>query len=627
MSRYILSIFLLFGLSAHASEVQWPYVESVVQKDPVLESRIDKMLADMSIKEKVGQLIQAEIKNISPEQIRKYNIGSVLSGGGSWPSGKGGDPVGWIAAADRFYKGSQKSSTKIPVIWGIDAVHGHNNVVGATLFPHNIGLGATRNPKLISEIAAATAREVASTGIRWTFAPTLAVARDQRWGRTYESYAENPELVADYAAAMVAGLQGVPAAGNFLGKQKVIATAKHFIADGGTILGTGKTGGNDQGDTQVDELTLRDIHGAGYFPALKAGVQTVMASFSAWNGERSHGSHYLLTEVLKNQMGFDGFVIGDWNGHALIPGCSDQSCADAINAGVDMIMVPEEWLAFYKNTVRQVKKGVISKERLDDAVRRILRVKMRAGLFDRGLPSQQVFAHPKDILGHPRHREIARQAVRESLVLLKNSNATLPINPGSNVLVAGSAAKDLVQQSGGWTITWQGDKTSNADFPGATSIYEGFAQAVSTAGGELQYSASGKYDKKPDVAIVVFGEKPYAEFEGDLMQTVEFTSPELAVQQKLQAEGIPVVAVFITGRPLFVTPQIDASDAFVVAWLPGSEGQGVADVLFKKTDGSVNFDFRGKLSFSWPKAPEQVPMNIGDENYDPLFPYGFGLSY
>ncbi|MGB5326507.1 MAG: glycoside hydrolase family 3 N-terminal domain-containing protein, partial [Pseudomonadales bacterium] len=496
--------------TSDTSKVAWPKIKSAIPKDPAIEQRVDELLERMSLKEKVGQLIQAEIKNISPAEVQKYHIGSVLSGGGSWPGTKSDDEIAWVAAANKFHKASIAKPNKraaIPIIWGIDAVHGHNNVKGATIFPHNVGLGATRNPALIKLIGEVTAREVSVTGIRWTFAPTVAVSRDDRWGRAYESYSENPKLVAKYAEAMVLGLQGIPGTDLFA-DDKVIATAKHFIGDGGTSLGV------DQGDTIVDEKTLRNIHGRGYFTALAAGAQTVMATFNSWNGVKAHGNHYLLTEVLKNQMGFDGFVVGDWNGHGQVPGCSDGSCAQSINAGVDMIMVPEKWREFYANTLRQVKQGEISKERLDDAVRRILRVKMRAGLFEMGLPSEQKFAGRKQILGHPKHRAVARQAVRESLVLLKNAGKTLPIQQGSQVFVTGDGADSLPMQCGGWSVTWQGDNIYNSDFPGATSIYAGFEKALGKDNVEL--GSGAQFKNEPDVAVVVFGEKPYAEMKGDI---------------------------------------------------------------------------------------------------------------
>lgn len=612
-------------------QIKWPRAESPIKPDPEMEKVIADLVSNMTLKEKVGQMLQAEIKNISPDEIKKYHIGSVLSGGGSYPKEKGDSVIDWVAAADRFYQGSIENPKKraaIPIVWGIDAVHGHNNVRGATIFPHNIGLGAARNPQLIKLIGEVTAREVAVTGIRWTFAPTVAVARDERWGRTYESYSEDPELVKDYALAMVVGLQGNPMGDDFFAADKVIATAKHFVGDGGTYRG------KDQGDTRLSEKELFEIHAQGYYTAIAAGVQTIMASFNSWNAYKLHGSHYMLTEVLKEQMGFDGFVVGDWNGHGQIPGCSDGSCAQAFNAGVDMMMVPVDWRDLHRNTLRQVKKGQISEERVNDAVTRILRVKMRAGIIgpngevDTLRPAKQKYAGQSAILGHPKHRAVAEQAVRESLVLLKNDDNVLPIQPNQKVFVTGSHANNIANQSGGWSVTWQGTENTNADFPGATSVFAGFEKVTGQFQQSIELGSNHNYKDRPDVAVVVFGENPYAEFEGDQKDLSYSGEKEnLKIIQKLKDQGIKVVSVFMSGRPMAVNSLINVSDAFVAAWLPGSEGQGVAQVLSADQNGKSLYDFKGKLSFSWPRNADQVPMNIGDDDYDPLYPYGFGLTY
>ncbi|RZA05157.1 MAG: glycoside hydrolase family 3 protein, partial [Moraxellaceae bacterium] len=432
----------------------WPQPVSKIAKDPVMEKKIDDLLAKMTVEQKVGQTIQPEIRNISVAEIKKYHIGSILNGGGSYPNNnKLSKPQDWINLADGFYKASIEPAANgltIPIMWGTDAVHGHNNVIGATLFPHNIALGATNNPELMKKIGAATAREMAVTGINWSFAPTLAVVRDDRWGRTYESYGEDPELIKAYAGKLVEGLQGVANTNEFLAADHVIATAKHFLGDGGT------KGGIDRGDTDVSEQELVNLHAQGYVTAIEAGVQTVMASFSSWKGEKMHGHKYLLTDILKNRMGFDGLVVGDWNGHEFVPGCTKNNCAAAINAGVDIIMVPDDWKVLYENTLAQAKSGEISQARLDDAVRRILRVKMRAGLFEIGAPSTHKLAGKPGIIGSAEHREIARQAVRESLILLKNKNQILPVKAGSKILVAGDGADNIGKQSGGWSISWQG---------------------------------------------------------------------------------------------------------------------------------------------------------------------------
>ncbi len=603
----------------------WPQVnnrlESAYSKQ--LEARVAQLLSQMSLEEKVGQLIQPEIKYITPEQVKEFHIGSVLNGGGTAPNNDKFAPVSeWVALADAYYSASKAgNSAGVPLIWGSDAVHGHNNVVGATLFPHNIGLGAARDEDLIRRIGIATAKEVAVTGIDWTFAPTVAVVRDDRWGRTYESYSEDPAVVKRYAKAMVEGLQGE--GDSVLGAEQVVATAKHFLGDGGTYRGI------DRGDTRVSEDELRDIHAAGFIAALESGVQTVMASFNSWNGVKMHGNPYLLTQVLKERMGFDGFVVGDWNGHRQVPGCTVTSCAQAINAGLDMFMVPSDWQALYVNTLQQARDGVIPTERLDDAVTRILRVKVRAGLMDKGLVSERSMSAQLNVMGGDEHRKLAREAVRKSLVLLKNNQQLLPLNPQMKVLVAGDGAHDIGKQSGGWTLSWQGTGNKVEDFPGAQSIFEGIKATVDRAGGEAVLSADGSFSEKPDVAIVVIGEEPYAEWHGDVA-SIEYQhgrKKDLQLLQSLQQQKIPVVTVFLSGRPLWINKELNQSDAFVAAWLPGSEGAGIADVLFTDSDAQVRHDFVGKLSFTWPQFVHQTVLNLGDENYQPLFEYGYGLSY
>lgn len=605
----------------------WPAIQSPVSIDPETEKKIADILARMTVEEKVGQIIQAEIQYTTPEDVREFHLGSVLNGGGSLPNrNKHATPGDWLDMADAYYEASVDTSdggVAIPIIWGSDAVHGHNNVIGATIFPHNIGLGAMRNPELIRQIGRVTAREMRVTGIDWTFAPTVAVTQDDRWGRSYESYSEDPEIVRDYAGAFVRGLQGDPGTPEFLDADHVVATVKHFIGDGGTL------GGDDQGDASVSEAELRDIHGPGYFSALEAGVQSAMASFSSWNGEKMHGHHYLLTEVLKERMGLDGLIVGDWNGHGQLPGCTNDSCPDAINAGLDLFMAVEDWKDLYKNTLQQVKDDVIPMSRLDDAVTRILRVKFRAGLFSKGKPSDRGIAGSNDIIGSDAHRDVARQAVRESLVLLKNNDGLLPIVPSSNILVTGDGADSMGKQTGGWTITWQGTDNENSDFPGGTTILDGIRQLAEQAGGTVSHSSDGEYEAKPDVAIVVFGEDPYAEFQGDL-DSLEFEpvhKSALGLIKKFKEDGIPVVSVFLSGRPMWVNPEINASDSFVAAWLPGSEGVGVADVLIAGSDGKAVHDFTGRLSFSWPKLPLQGVLNPHHDKYDPLFALGYGLDY
>ena len=589
----------------------------------------------MSLEEKVGQIIQPEIKFVTPQEVRDYHLGAVLNGGGTVPNDDKSAPLSaWVELADAFYAASMDKAdggVPIPVLWGSDAVHGHNNVRGATLFPHNIGLGAARDPELIRRIGAATAREVRATGLDWTFAPTVAVVDDVRWGRTYESYAEDPALVGDYARAMVEGIQGRVGGPDFLGPERVIATAKHYVGDGGTHRGI------DRGDTRVSESALRDIHAAGFIAALEAGAQTVMASFNSWNGERLHGHEYLLTDILKGQMGFDGFLVGDWNGHRFVEGCNVERCPAAIEAGLDLFMVPSDWKALYHSTLAAAREGELSAARLDDAVRRILRIKLRAGLFEAGPPSTRPLAGDEAVLGSGRHRALAREAVRKSLVLLRNSDGVLPVDPSSNVLLAGPGADDITMQSGGWTLSWQGTDNTRADFPNAMSIAEGLAEQVAAAGGELRLLAPDQdaaavefgNGRPADVAIAVYGETPYAEWHGDVA-SIEYQvgdKRDLALLRRLRAAGAPVVSVFLSGRPLWVNPELNASDAFVAAWLPGSEGGGVADVLLRKAGGEIQHDFVGRLSYSWPREVGQTVLSSRDADYDPLFAYGFGLDY
>ncbi|WNG26703.1 glycoside hydrolase family 3 protein [Cystobacter fuscus] len=631
----------------------WPRVQSTFPRDEEMEKRIDAIVSAMTLEEKVGQMTQPEIKSITPEEVRDFHIGSVLNGGGAWPNGnKAAALQDWTSLADKYWEASMDKTAnpqQIPITWGTDAVHGHNNVKGATFFPHNIGLGATRDPELIKRIGEVTAREVVSTGIDWVFGPTVAVVRDDRWGRTYEGYSEDPALVAAYAGKIVEGLQGQ------LGKdakanEKVVSTPKHFLGDGGTVKG------RNEGITFVTEQELLNIHGRGYITALQSGAQTIMASFSSWKdaskGEsakpyKMHAGKYLLTDVLKNKMGFDGYVVSDWNGLGQIKPdnsdspivCGAANCPEAINAGVDMIMVPSDWKAFIANTLDAVKKGEIKQERIDDAVRRILRVKMRAGLFTKPKPSERMATAQ---VGTPEHRAVAREAVRKSLVLLKNNGNTLPLARSAKILVAGESADSLRDQSGGWSLSWQGNDNKNEDFGGGTTLWIAIQKlapnAVLSADGALA-------DASYDVAVVVIGENPYAEGSGDIGDnyTLEYSTlrlpnnstgstpkgkKDLALIDSLKAKGVKkIVTVLYSGRPLYTNRELNRSDAFVAAFLPGTEGDGMADVLFKKEDGSVNFDFTGKLSYSWPKSACQTALNRLDASYDPLYPYGYGLTY
>lgn len=596
----------------------WPRAASpAAMSDPATEAFVTDLMSRMTVEEKVGQLIQADIAAIKPEDLLTYPLGSILAGGNSAPDGNDrATPQAWLELAQAFRAAAAaRPGAKIPLIYGIDAVHGHNNVVGATIFPHNIGLGAARDPDLIRRIGEATALEVAVTGADWTFGPTLAVPRDDRWGRSYEGYGEDPEIARSYAGPMTLGLQGeltdLPIAPG-----RIAGSAKHFLADGGTA------GGQDQGDFRGSERELIDIHLGGYPAAIDAGVLSVMASFSSWNGIKHSGNETILTDALRGPLGFDGFVVSDWNAHGQLPGCSNESCALAVNAGIDMLMAPDSWKPLYASTLAQVQSGEIPMARLDEAVRRILRAKVKTGLFVDARPVEGQF----EALGSPEHRALAREAVRKSLVLLKNNGSILPIRPGARVLVAG-VADDIGQASGGWTLTWQGTGNRNTDFPNGQSIWGGLREAVEAGGGTATLSPDGAFDQKPDVAIVVFGETPYAEFQGDV-DTLDFMPTEpLETLRRLKAAGIPTVSVFLSGRPMWTNPEINQSDAFVAAWLPGAEGGGVADVLIGDRDGRARHDFSGRLSFSWPKDATGTPLNRGEPGYDPQFAYGYGLTY
>jgi len=581
------------------------------------DARIADLISRMSVERKVAQLIQPQINSFTAEDMRRYRFGSYLNGGNGGPYGNEyAEASEWLKLADEMYLASVEpmpgGEPVIPTMWGTDAVHGHSNIIRATIFPHNIALGATRDADLVRRVGEATAVEIEVTGIDWNFSPTIAVAQDDRWGRTYESYSEDPAIVAPLGAALVEGLQGRKGDPNRLGAGHVIATAKHFFGDGGTDQGV------DQGEVTGDIEALKAIHAAPYPAAIAAGVETIMASFNSINGEKMHGNKSLLTDVLRGELGFDGLVVGDWNGHGQVAGCTNTDCPQSLLAGLDIYMVPDDWKGLLETTVAQVKDGTIPMARLDEAVTRILRVKMRAGLLgDMVQPSKRPNAGDYALLGSADHRAIAREAVAKSQVLLKN-NGILPLKKGANILVAGSAADDIAQASGGWTLTWQGGgDLDNSYFPGATSIWKGLETAVKEGGGSATLSPDGQYSSKPDAAVVVFGEEPYAEFAGD-RKHLGFTDEEgLGLLRKFKAEGVPTVAVFLSGRPMWVNREMNAADAFVASWLPGSEGAGVADVLTGATPAT------GKLGFSWPATCDFGPLNGPD---GALFPVGYGRA-
>lgn len=598
---------------ATADPAVWPAAASPAEiTSPATEKSIDAILSQMTVEQKVGQLIQADISAITPEDLNRYPLGSILAGGNSGPYGdERASADKWKQLVDAFRDVSRKSGAGIPILFGVDAVHGHSNLPGATIFPHNIGLGAARDPDLIRRIGTATAAEIAASGIEWTFAPTLAAPQDVRWGRSYEGYSSDPALIASYAKAMTIGLQGELAAGIPLAADRVAATAKHFLADGGTV------DGRDQGDARISETELVAVHAQGYPVSIDAGALTVMASFSSWNGIKHHGNRSLLTDVLKGRMGFNGLIVGDWNGHGQVAGCSATDCPAAINAGLDLYMAPDSWKGLYENTLVAARDGRISAARIDDAVRRILRVKFKLGLMGDHLIERGDVSK----VGTYAHLALAREAVAKSLVLLKNNKGTLPVRKGARVLIAGPGADNMAMQAGGWTVTWQGTDTKAEDFPKGQTIGRAITEAVAANGGKAEIVADGSFSTKPDVAIVVLGEKPYAEFEGDIPH-LAFTPQqgEIELIEKLKAKNIRVVVLFLSGRPLFTGKLINLADAFVAGWLPGSQGQGVADVLVAGANGKAARDFTGKLPFAWP-ADARSPISKH------LFPLGYGLNY
>lgn len=598
---------------------QWPSVASPVTKDAATEERIAAIVAGMTLRQKIGQMTLPDIRSITPDEVREHYIGSILNGGGAWPQGNKHAAVkDWTDLADAYYRASMSTDlpVKIPVIWGTDAVHGHNNVFGATLFPHNIGLGAAHDPQLVGRIAAETARQVRSTGITWSFAPTVAVVQSPRWGRTYESYSSDPALVRDYARAFVRGLQG-----DLAGPDAVAASVKHFIGDGGTH------GGIDQGETRAGLADLIATHSPGYYGAIEAGVQTVMVSYSSWTDSaagashgKMHGNRALVTDVLKGRLGFDGLVVSDWNAIEQVDGCTRTRCTQAVNAGIDLFMVPDDWRAFIDNTVADVESGAIPMSRIDDAVARILRVKLRTGLFEQSPASN---AGVSAAIASDEGKALAREAVARSLVLLKNKRPDLfPLARNARILLVGRGADSVVAQLGGWSLTWQGDKTDDGDFPHADDMLSALRKAVAD-GGKVDFSAdaSGVDPRDYDVVIAVLSEAPYAETKGDirLPETLRHSDrypQDLAVLKAVSGKGVPVVSILYSGRPVYTNDLINRSDAFIAAWLPGTEVGGIADVLFGDRE------FTGRLPFDWPGAacPESAAKPV-------LFARGFGLGH
>jgi len=581
------------------------------------DAQARQWVAKMTLDEKVGQMTQAELSGLKEmSDIETYFIGSILSGGSSDPK-EGNSLEAWTNTYDNCQKHALKTRLKIPLLYGIDGVHGHNNVIGAVVFPHNVGLGCTRNPELIKEISRITALEIRATGINWTFAPCITVPQDERWGRTYEGFSEDPKLVSQLGQAAVEGLQGT----DLSNPVTVLACAKHYVGDGGTAFGSAQKPNSksllDQGDTRIDEATLRRIHLYPYPASIAAGVGSIMPSYNSWNGSKCSGNKYLLTDVLKTELGFDGFLISDYNAIDQITKDYKTAIMISINAGMDMGMVPNTYREYIKCLKELVQEGKIPMSRIDDAVTRILRVKAAMGLLDK---HASVLADRtlQQEFGSLKHRQVARQAVRESLVLLKNQGKTLPLSKtAARIHVAGKNADDIGNQCGGWTIDWQGK--SGAITTGGTTILAAIRKTVS-ANTQVTFSKDGTGAEGATLGIVVIGETPYAEMEGDRSDLALDVEDVQAVAEMKKA-GIPVVVVLLSGRPMIINNVLEQADAFVAAWLPGTEGQGVADVLFG------DYKPTGKLSYTWPRSMDQIPINVGDKNYDPLFPYGFGLTY
>ena len=592
--------------------------DSSLYKNPELPimDRVRDLMSYMTLEEKVGQMTQVERKFLDGDKnISKYFLGSLLSGGGSAPAKN--FPKAWADMYDRFQKVALSTRLGIPIIYGVDAVHGHNNVIGATIFPHHVGLGCTNNPKMVEDVYRATAVEVAATGVDWNFAPCLAVPRDERWGRAYEGFGETPEIVKSMAAAAVVGLQ----TDKLNSQTSILATAKHFLGDGGTVWGTGLNKKMDQGDTQVSDQEMREIHLPGYLPALEAGVGSIMPSYSLINGTYMHMSNDLLNGLLKKELGFKGFVVSDWAALERMVGQPDykKNIINCINAGIDMVMVPgavpdgnQSFQNFISLLTESIKEGSISEARINDAVARILKIKFEMGLFENPFTDRSLLSK----VGSKEHRAIARDAVKQSLVVLKN-NGVLPISKDlGQIHVAGKNADDLGNQCGGWTITWQGE---SGPLTKGTTIYEAIQVAVSSFT-NVTYSKDGSGAKGANVGIVVVGETPYSEMMGD-KESLQLDKKDLKAIENVRKAGVPVVVVMVSGRPLIIEDEVDKWDGLIAAWLPGSEGKGVTDVLFG------DYNPTGRLSVSWPRSMDQIPINFGDETYDPLFEYGFGLSY
>lgn len=614
MKRFIIVIlvviFIVSGCQKDAviRETEIPAPTAALVSKPLSEQSVEEIVNNMSLVKKAAQMVQAERKSISPAEARSYGIGSVLSGGGSHPANN--TPEGWAKMYNE-YQSAMLKGNQIPILYGVDAVHGHNNVHGAVIFPHNIGLGATRNPELLFEIGKIVSSDVAATGIDWNFAPAVSVVQDIRWGRTYESFGEHPELQELLISSYVKGLT----------QFNVIATAKHFIGDGATRWDDKASGYKiDQGDAVISEEELKRIHLPGYLAAINAGADSIMVSFSSINGLKMHMNKALITDFLKGELKFEGIVVSDWEALHQLPGNFEQQVASCVNAGVDMLMEPNMWKQAITAIVNGVNNGTIPIERVNDAVTRIIRIKKKYKLFE-----EPLVEFDGSNFASEESKKVARQAVRESLVLLKNEGKVLPLKKNANILLLGPGINNTGYQCGGWSLEWQG--TSDPSRIPGTTILQAFEEVASANGAKI--ITDPKQADKADVAVLVIGEKPYAEGVGDngtltLDSNTAMESNLDAVRAAAQT-GLPVVTVMLAGRPMIITDEIENWDAFVMAWLPGSEGgAGIADVLYG------DYNFTGKLPVTWPKDSSQFGYNVNSIDYNEeavLFPYGFGLSY
>lgn len=609
MKRILVTILLLMLITActkrdnkNTNSINF---EKINGSNYTTEEKIEYLLSVMTLEEKVGQMVQVDENGISyRKDVKKFHIGSVLSGGGSDPVNN--KPETWANMYDEFQGYALETRLGIPLIYGVDAVHGHNNIYGATIFPHNIGLGATRDETLVEEIARITALEVVGTGIDWTFSPCITVPENEKWGRTYEGYSEDPELVNRLGKAAVRGYQGTDLAA----PETILACSKHYVADGGTQNGI------DRGNARMKENKLRSTHLYPYYGAVEESVGSIMASFSSWNGEQVHGHNYLLTDLLKGELNYRGFIVSDWDAVTLLPGSYDEQVIKAVNAGVDMIMISGDYITLIESLKRCVKAELISMERIDEAVSLILKAKYDLDLFNKPLTDRSYTG----LIGAKEHRAVARDAVRKSMVLLKNENSTLPLTKDLNeIIVAGKNSNDLGAQCGGWTIEWQGVKGN--DFTIGTNVLEAVKESVKSHT-KVIYSKTGTdIDKRSGTAIVVIGEEAYAEMVGD-RKDLKISKEDLNTVKKLKEQGLTVITMLISGRPMILGEVLDYSDAFIAAWLPGTEGLGITDVIFG------DYAPTGKLPHTWPLKMSQIPLDMNSSKADQaLFPFGFGLTY